>query len=248
MKFTGDRIATLRKEKKLTQEELSIQLDVTRQSISKWESGVAIPEYDKLLKLSDIFSCSIDYLLNENMNNKEINFNEITPYSVGEKIFSLRKTNNVTQEQLAEVLGVTRQTIYKWEVGLSTPEIYKIIMISDFFSCSLDYLIRSKNVGDNLVSINDRENIVNETKMLEVKIKESGKKNNVLIHGSSVLMTIIAALYLIISKKIIIVTNTSWPFLGIFIIVLVGLTFKMLSIHLVSFVTKNKKMYIKFYR
>ena len=41
MKFTGDRIATLRKEKKLTQEELSIQLDVTRQSISKWESGVA---------------------------------------------------------------------------------------------------------------------------------------------------------------------------------------------------------------
>ncbi len=62
---TGEKLALLRKKKGLTQEELSEQLDVSRQSVSRWEMDVSFPETEKLIKLSKIFACSIDFLHNE---------------------------------------------------------------------------------------------------------------------------------------------------------------------------------------
>ncbi|MBQ4107828.1 MAG: helix-turn-helix transcriptional regulator, partial [Clostridia bacterium] len=59
----GEKLAKLRKENNYTQEQLADKLDVSRQSVSKWESDVAYPETDKLIKLSKLFHCSIDYLL-----------------------------------------------------------------------------------------------------------------------------------------------------------------------------------------
>ncbi|WP_162140114.1 helix-turn-helix domain-containing protein [Haploplasma axanthum] len=60
---TGEKIAKLRKERNLTQEELADKLNVSRQAVSKWESNITFPETDKIIELSKIFSCSIDYLL-----------------------------------------------------------------------------------------------------------------------------------------------------------------------------------------
>ena len=64
---TGEKLAVLRKEKGITQEALSEMLNVSRQSVSRWELDVAFPETDKLIKLSKLFECSIDFLLNENI-------------------------------------------------------------------------------------------------------------------------------------------------------------------------------------
>lgn len=63
---TGQKIAKLRKDNNLTQEELAAKLGVSRQSISKWESDAAFPETDKLVKLSEMFDCTVDYLLKYN--------------------------------------------------------------------------------------------------------------------------------------------------------------------------------------
>ncbi len=60
----------------------------------------------------------------------------------GDKLCKLRKESNITQEQLADYLGVTRQSISKWESGLAYPETDKIIKMSELFDCSLDYLLR----------------------------------------------------------------------------------------------------------
>ncbi len=62
---TGEKIAALRKKKNLTQEQLAEILGVTRQSVSRWEMDVAFPETEKLIKLSKLLDCSIDFLLNE---------------------------------------------------------------------------------------------------------------------------------------------------------------------------------------
>lgn len=62
--------------------------------------------------------------------------------TLGEKLSKLRKENNYTQEQLAEVLGVSRQSISKWESNLTYPETDKLIRMSDLFDCSLDYLLK----------------------------------------------------------------------------------------------------------
>ncbi len=61
---TGEKLQNLRKKSNYTQEELADVMNVSRQAISKWESDVAFPETEKLIALSKLYKCSIDYLLN----------------------------------------------------------------------------------------------------------------------------------------------------------------------------------------
>lgn len=79
----NEKLQKLRKENKYSQEELADKLGVTRQSISKWESGITYPEMDKLLSLSKIFNCSLEELTNDDIKvddfggTKKSNFNSI---------------------------------------------------------------------------------------------------------------------------------------------------------------------------
>ena len=66
MKF-GDNLKKLRKSKKLSQEELAEKVNVSRQSVSKWETGEAYPEMNNILQLCKIFNCEINSLVNDNM-------------------------------------------------------------------------------------------------------------------------------------------------------------------------------------
>lgn len=61
----GEKIQNLRKEAGLSQEELSYQLGVSRQAISKWERDNGYPETEKIIRMSKIFNVTLDYLLNE---------------------------------------------------------------------------------------------------------------------------------------------------------------------------------------
>ena len=67
----GEKLSKLRKEYNYTQEQLADILGVTRQSISKWESDIAYPETEKLIKLGRLFECSMDYLLSEDVTEKQ---------------------------------------------------------------------------------------------------------------------------------------------------------------------------------
>ena len=67
----GEKLSKLRKEYNYTQEQLADILGVSRQSISKWESDIAYPETDKLIKLGKLFECSMDYLLNDGITEKQ---------------------------------------------------------------------------------------------------------------------------------------------------------------------------------
>ena len=61
-----------------------------------------------------------------------------------EKLYELRKKNGLSQEELADTLKVTRQTISKWENGVSTPELEKLVSLSECFHISLDELVLGK--------------------------------------------------------------------------------------------------------
>lgn len=63
----GEKIAELRKKNNWSQEELAGQLGISRQSVSKWESGASIPDMDKIIALSNLFSVSTDYLLKDEL-------------------------------------------------------------------------------------------------------------------------------------------------------------------------------------
>ena len=62
--------------------------------------------------------------------------------NVADRIQSLRKIKGISQEQLAEAIGVSRQAVSKWESEQSTPDLEKIILMSDFFDVTTDYLLK----------------------------------------------------------------------------------------------------------
>ena len=66
MKF-GENLYNLRKAAKMSQEKLAEKMEVTRQSVSKWENGESYPEMEKIMKLCDVFHCKINDLVHENM-------------------------------------------------------------------------------------------------------------------------------------------------------------------------------------
>lgn len=67
----SEKLYKLRKNSGLSQEKLAEQLNVSRQAISKWESGTAVPESEKLIALSNYFGVSVDYLLKDVDTTKE---------------------------------------------------------------------------------------------------------------------------------------------------------------------------------
>ncbi|KTE89138.1 helix-turn-helix domain-containing protein [Desulfitobacterium hafniense] len=68
--------------------------------------------------------------------------------SFSEKLRVLRKEKGLSQEQLAEMVNVSRQAVSKWESEQAYPELDKLILLSDFFNISLDDLIKDKNPED----------------------------------------------------------------------------------------------------
>lgn len=61
-----EKLASLRKQKGLTQQNLAETLNVSRQAVSRWEVGAAVPTTDNLRVLSELYSVSVDYLLSDN--------------------------------------------------------------------------------------------------------------------------------------------------------------------------------------
>jgi len=79
MKF-NEKLQKMRKEKGLSQETLAEMLDVSRQAISKWESGQSYPETDKLIIISDIFGVTVDSLLKDGALHEDSRNTGATPF------------------------------------------------------------------------------------------------------------------------------------------------------------------------
>jgi transcriptional regulator with XRE-family HTH domain len=89
--------------------------------------------------------------------------------NIGEKIQQLRKANNLSQEQLAVQLEVSRQAVSKWELNESTPDTDKIILISRIFSVSTDYLLlENQEVTDVIESEGNLSNDLQRSKSMTI--------------------------------------------------------------------------------
>ncbi len=78
--------------------------------------------------------------------------------TLAENVRKLRKERRLTQEQLAEVLGVTTGAVYKWESGMSVPDISLIMEMADFFDTSVDVLLGYKSKDNRLEAAMSRMN------------------------------------------------------------------------------------------
>lgn len=63
---------------------------------------------------------------------------------LGERIQSLRKMQGISQDELADKIGVSRQAVSKWENQQSIPDLDKVIMLSDYFGVTTDYILKGE--------------------------------------------------------------------------------------------------------
>lgn len=65
--------------------------------------------------------------------------------NIGERIYELRRKNSMSQEDLAEKMNVSRQSISKWESSQSVPEVERIVQLSNIFNVSTDWILKGEN-------------------------------------------------------------------------------------------------------
>lgn len=85
MKF-ADKLIQLRKQYSMSQEELADKLDVSRQSVSKWEGEQSMPELSKIIQIAEMFNVSTDFLLKDSLDIDPANITRSTT-----KILSLQQ-------------------------------------------------------------------------------------------------------------------------------------------------------------
>jgi len=79
-----------------------------------------------------------------------------------DKLQALRKQRNISQEKLADVLGISRQAVAKWEVGQSYPDMNNLLSLSDYFKVSIDKLVKDNSDENCLYEISGQSSLVDE--------------------------------------------------------------------------------------
>lgn len=90
-----DNLKTLRKNKGFSQEELSIKLNVVRQTISKWESGLSVPDAEMLISISEVFDIPVSEILGEDIEEKQKNDIKV----ISEKLEVINEQLSMRQKQ-----------------------------------------------------------------------------------------------------------------------------------------------------
>lgn len=113
----SEKIILLRKQKGWSQEELAAQMNVSRQSVSKWESGASVPEIDKILLLSEIFGTTTDYLLKEEADQGEC-FDELPDYLEHKQEEKEKTKRFVSKDEVTNFLSVRKKASKKFALGV----------------------------------------------------------------------------------------------------------------------------------
>ena len=114
----------------------------------------------------------------------------------GNKLYELRKGKGFTQEELANRLDVTRQTVSKWELGDSTPDLDKLVLLAELFDMSLDELVLDK--------------VTAATKLDALETKVMTRENKQKIRKGLKLLGVIAAAVLLIDAVTMLVYFYCW--------------------------------------
>lgn len=113
--------------------------------------------------------------------------------NIGEKLFELRKGKNLSQEDVAEKLNVTRQTVSKWETNQSTPDFDKIIPLCELFEIGAEELLTGKKA--------EKQNQEQQKEAIKEKTltKEEAKRKSAEVVSTSVFIYIVAVAFLMVT-------------------------------------------------
>jgi transcriptional regulator with XRE-family HTH domain len=156
MMTTGSKIQNLRKTQNITQEQLADYLGVSRQSVSKWESNMAYPETDKMIKMGALFRVSLDFLLREDY----------------ETVEQLAKKNDLAKLN-TDALVFALISVFGYLLGVSLvyitlkPLIGFVVLIGLIFVSAILYIFRrSRFLLHSEFSDSDQQAIIKNTRTL----------------------------------------------------------------------------------
>ncbi len=188
----GQRIAQKRKELGLSQEALGERLGVSRQAIYKWESDAALPEIEKLVNLSRVFSVSIDWLLGEGEESRELTPDQLRMVEeiVGrylaaqpaEKTVILRETVEAEQEDGEKARPPKR---HRWPWVLAG-----LVLVGVFFNLfsRLDQM-RQENQNLQMTVANIRSDVNSQIYSITSRVEEVLQSQNALTAEQSTQVT-----------------------------------------------------------
>lgn len=211
MNFANN-VQALRKQKKMTQEELAEAVGVSRQAVSKWESGQSTPELEKLLQLATLFHCSVDTLLTEEILQGEAAIAETEK----EKAIFTEYDQLQTRSTYATTIGVTlillgvTILIYFSENSFAKM-LFPLILFLGLISISVFLFI----YYGNQISAFKREYFTEETFELKDFYDPDEKKKAYKTHGLvisiGVLLIFIGLIVLLLSQYVFTAETTTLP-------------------------------------
>lgn len=121
----------------------------------------------------------------------------------GENLYNLRKKSKMTQDVLAEKVGVSRQSVSKWENGESYPEMDNILILCNIFNCKINDLVHE--------DLTDIDSLDEEVKMSVVKLKKEKQKRMKVLSKIIYIVARIGKILTAVSSVIILITMIGLP-------------------------------------
>ena len=147
------KLIELREDSSLKQKDIAALLNITQQTYSLWENGTKIIPLKHLNSLCNYYDVSMDYVLGlSNVRQYDIVNRVIDKKVIGIKLKEFRKKQNITQEELANILNTTHSTISAYESGKTTILTAFAYEICKRYNISMDYLCgRTRQINYELV-------------------------------------------------------------------------------------------------
>lgn len=146
----GERLRNLRKSKNLTQIEFAKIFGISNGTIAMWETDKRQPDNDTLLKLSDYFGVSVDYLLGRQSNTKKTRPSNLE---------IVRKGARMSEEEFATLAGVTADDVISWENGITRIDRKSLAILVDKFKVTEEYLLDKTDLPVDISKLKWNDNV-----------------------------------------------------------------------------------------
>lgn len=135
----GERLTELMFEKNnISSKSLAELIGISYRSVNRWKSGKALISYNNLIKIADIFECSLEFLFGRSEN--KIDFVPKPALPFYERLRAIMSEKSISWYKLVNESNINDSNLYLWSKG-SMPLIPTLIELADYLKCTTDYLV-----------------------------------------------------------------------------------------------------------
>lgn len=136
-----NRLREIREDHDLSQKQMAEILNINRSTYSLWELGINIIPLKELCNFADYFKISLDYILNiSNYKNSKNYIEKLNLETLGYNMKKIRIQNHLSQEEIADIIGVSQACVNKYEKGKVTISVPVLYTFCKNFDISLNHL------------------------------------------------------------------------------------------------------------